>query len=188
MPFRKDYRSWILDVRKKSKIQNLTSKIFKAKQGFTLIELMITITLIAVLSSVGYFNYKSAQQRGRDLRRKQDFSLIKSALLSYYQDNGLYPATCSASGCAADGTTTWIPGIGGTSYARQLPNDPQGTNGNCTAGGGYCYMAPADQSSFTLWTTLENTSDAQRYNGNDATCTQTPPTGSTFNYCMESPK
>lgn len=50
------------------------------KLGFTLIELLITIALIGILSGIGIIAFQSAQQKGRDAKRKDDLLLVKKAL------------------------------------------------------------------------------------------------------------
>lgn len=48
--------------------------------GFTLIELMVTIAIIAVLATIGVTIYSIAQKNARDARRKGDVDAITNAL------------------------------------------------------------------------------------------------------------
>ncbi len=54
-------------------------------KGFTLIELMVAISIIAVLSTIGMVAYSKVQLLGRDARRKQDLRAIAQALEIFYQ-------------------------------------------------------------------------------------------------------
>lgn len=74
-------------------INNKQSAISNHKSlGFTFIELLVVISIIAILTMFGVNSYKTAQQKSRDNRRKVDFETIRSALEMYRADNGLYPA------------------------------------------------------------------------------------------------
>ena len=71
----------------------------KNRRGFTLIEIMIAISILAILATIGMTTYSQAQLRGRDAKRKQDLRAISTALELYYQRNKRFP--CSSS-CDAD--------------------------------------------------------------------------------------
>ena len=60
-------------------------------KGFTLIELMIGVSILAILAIVGMTTYTQSQVRGRDLKRKQDLRAIAVALESYYTQYQHYP-------------------------------------------------------------------------------------------------
>lgn len=67
----------------------------KPKTAFTIIELVIAITIIAVLSTMGTMVYTSSLQSSRDARRKSDLEQIRSALELYRSNSGtsLYPTS-----------------------------------------------------------------------------------------------
>lgn len=71
------------------------------KRGFSLIELLVVISIIAILSSIGLVVYGQAQKIARDSRRKQDLKNIQFALEVFFQKNGRYPCV-SALGNDAD--------------------------------------------------------------------------------------
>lgn len=61
------------------------------KFGFSLIELLVVISIIAVLSAVLTANYMGMRERARDAQKIQDLNSIKNALRLYYNDNQTYP-------------------------------------------------------------------------------------------------
>lgn len=63
----------------------------KFQRGFTMIELLVAATIIAVLSTIGIVSYTSLNQRARDGKRKADLEQVRSALELYRTDNGEYP-------------------------------------------------------------------------------------------------
>jgi prepilin-type N-terminal cleavage/methylation domain-containing protein len=67
----------------------------KNKKGFTLVELLTVISIIALLSSVVYSSLQSAKAKARDAVRIAGIKEIQTALELYYQDHGEYPGTNS---------------------------------------------------------------------------------------------
>ena len=63
------------------------------KKGFTLIEVLITVTILAILAMIGLATYAQSQRTARDGKRKADLQAIRSALEMYKADQGNYPAT-----------------------------------------------------------------------------------------------
>lgn len=61
------------------------------KKGFSLIELLVVISIIAVLSAVLVANFMGMRERARDAQKIQDLNATKSALRLYYNDNQEYP-------------------------------------------------------------------------------------------------
>lgn len=63
------------------------------KRGFTLIEILTTVSIIGILVSITAMAYASAQMRSRDGQRKVDQDTIKNALEQFYLDNKHFPAS-----------------------------------------------------------------------------------------------
>ncbi len=53
-----------------------------APKGFTLVELMIAISIVAILAAVGFTVYSTTQISARDTKRRQDIDAIAAALES----------------------------------------------------------------------------------------------------------
>jgi prepilin-type N-terminal cleavage/methylation domain-containing protein len=64
----------------------------KCTRGFTIVELLITIAIIAILASIAFFSYKTAKTGADDKAREADVTTIMNALEKYYEKNGEYPA------------------------------------------------------------------------------------------------
>ena len=60
--------------------------------GFTLIELVVVISILAILSGVLVPRVKDHMQSARDARRLADVKTIRNAIEQYYWDKGEYPA------------------------------------------------------------------------------------------------
>ena len=78
---------------KKYSIIHYSSFIIRKAKGFTLIELIVVIGILAVLASglITIFNPFAQFQKAQDAKRKSDLSQIQKSLEVYYQDNGRYP-------------------------------------------------------------------------------------------------
>lgn len=69
----------------------------KNKKAFTLFELLVSISIIAILTAIASISYGTAQKKARDSRRIEDLNGIQKAAEMYYgQNNYLYPATTAA--------------------------------------------------------------------------------------------
>lgn len=64
----------------------------KTKSGFTIVELLIVIVVIAILASISVVAYNGIQSRARDADRQNDMNVIKKGLSLFYAENGYYPA------------------------------------------------------------------------------------------------
>lgn len=92
----------------------------KQKRGFTLLEILVSITIIAVLTAIGIVSYSSVNKRSRDVKRKSDLEQVRSALEMYRADNGEYPNIGSGF-LNASGLDTDLVDSG---YMPQVPDDP----------------------------------------------------------------
>jgi general secretion pathway protein G len=82
----------------------------RLQRGFTLIELIIVLTLIVILASLGLAQYKNAQIHAKEAVLKEDLFRMRDAIDQYYADKNQYPSTLDA--LVSEG------------YMRKLPEDP----------------------------------------------------------------
>ena len=76
----------------------------KNVSGFTIVELLVVISIIGILSTLGLISYDKIQTDARDQQRDTSVKVIGEALEKYYTDNGEYPG-CTAITQAADTVT-----------------------------------------------------------------------------------
>ena len=63
------------------------------KKGFTLIELIIVLSIIGLLVGLGLPQYKSASIKAREAVLKENLFILRKLLDQYAMDKGKYPAT-----------------------------------------------------------------------------------------------
>jgi len=81
-----------------------------ADRGFTMLELMVVMTLIVVLATMGMTQYKTSQVYAKEAVLKEDLFRLRDAIDQYYADKGMYPSTLDS--LVSDG------------YLRKVPDDP----------------------------------------------------------------
>lgn len=85
--------------------------------GFTLVELLVVMAVIALLLSIAVPRYFSSVEKSREAVLRENLSLTRQALDKYYGDNGIYPET--------------LDQLVSKKYLRSLPLDPI-TDSNAT--------------------------------------------------------
>lgn len=78
------------------------------KFGFTIVELLIVIVIIAVLATLSIGVYSGIQQRARDSQRKNDVAQIVKALHLYNIDKGNYVIAGCGSANTGDPGNGWF--------------------------------------------------------------------------------
>jgi len=78
--------------------------------GFTLIELMIVMSLIVILASIGLAVYTNSVTRAKESVLKEDLFRMRDAIDQYYSDKGEYP--------------TSLQDLVSQKYLRSIPVDP----------------------------------------------------------------
>lgn len=110
-------------------------KSVKNPKGFTLVELLVVISIIAVLSVIGITIFSGVQKNARDARRKGDIESISKALESNY----------------TSGSSNPYPILLDTMFASgKIPTDPQ-------TGNSYTGIPAAAAATYTVCATLEGT-------------------------------
>ncbi len=135
---------------------------FQNKKSFTLIEILVVATIIALLATTALISYSTFTQQSRNARRKADLEQIRAALEMYRSNSATssYPASIDFSSCSSAGSLT----DGSNTYLSKIPNDPQ-----CGTATPYLYYYTQSASSYTLGAYLE---------GETNTCAGTPSCGS----------
>lgn len=82
----------------------------RRQQGFTLVELLIVISLISILAAMGLVQYRNSVQSARESVLKTDLFRMRDAIDQYYADKGKYPSSLDS--LVSDG------------YMRRIPEDP----------------------------------------------------------------
>lgn len=94
--------------------------MFKTKNlGFSLLELLVVISIIGILIAVGTASYTGAQKKARDQRRISDLKTIQTAQEQRYGDVGHYrwiaPSGQNGAACGAHVKP----------YLEAVPQDPK---------------------------------------------------------------
>lgn len=63
----------------------------KSSKGFTLIELMVVMTLIVILASIGLVQYGHSVTRAKEATLSEDLFRLRDAIDQYYADKNKYP-------------------------------------------------------------------------------------------------
>ena len=77
--------------------------------GFTLIEVMITVAIIAILAAVALPAYSDYVTRSRLVEAKTSLVDMRTRLEQYFLDNRAFPDGCTASGGTADPKKIFLP-------------------------------------------------------------------------------
>ena len=119
--------------------------------GFTVVELLVVIVVIAILVALTLPNLFGLQRRARDDTRKNDLKNLQQALETFYNDSNRYPS-------ALTGLTS--------TYINAVPKDPKTTaDYTYTPAPAGCNDTGTNCTSYTLAATLENTSDPAAVGG-----------------------
>src|SRR6476620_5671557 len=78
--------------------------------GWTLIELLIVISIIMILASFALVQYRNSVTSAKEAALKSDLMFMRDAIDQYYADKGKYP----------DSLQTLVS----ESYLRAIPTDP----------------------------------------------------------------
>lgn len=99
------------------------------KSGFTIVELLVVIVVIAILASISIIAYTGVQNRASDARRESDIQTIKKSIEAYKASTGAYPAVTSANQDSSAFETSYVTGsfldtIKANGIVTSIPVDP----------------------------------------------------------------
>lgn len=63
----------------------------KTKRGFTIVELLVVLSVIALLLSIVTPRYLNKIEEGKEIALRQNLSVIRKSIDQYYSDQGEYP-------------------------------------------------------------------------------------------------
>jgi prepilin-type N-terminal cleavage/methylation domain-containing protein len=141
-----DYR--LRTTAKQNRAVDRRQKIADSKKGFTLIEILVAVAIIAILATIGFTIYATAEKNARDSKRKEDLRELASGIEVYHQTNNNYPPHSGT--LSSTDTSNW-PTFLGASYINKMPLDPIN---NATYF--YRYISNVSGSQYDLCGKLEN--------------------------------
>jgi len=92
------------------KIGMRLTRLLRSRKGFTLIELMIVVSIIGILAAIAVPNYKMGIIRAREAVLRENLYSIRTSIDQFYADQGKFPGSISE--------------MVEKKYLRSLPNDP----------------------------------------------------------------
>lgn len=124
---------------------NLKKILKNSKDGFTLLEVLLVVAIIAILAGIVILAINPSKQLAdaRNAQRSADVSTILNAVYQYSLDTGGIPASITGSAteiCRTGGTCTGIIDLGVLvtgNYLSSIPRDPKCSpvTAPCTANG-----------------------------------------------------
>ncbi|MBL4869490.1 MAG: type II secretion system major pseudopilin GspG [Robiginitomaculum sp.] len=111
------------------------------EDGFTLVEVMVTMVIIGLLTTFVVINVLPAQDKAMQQKAKTDISTLEQAIEMYKLDMGKYPESLDdLRGGGADSDARYRK----AGYIKFLPDDPWGNP--------YEYAFPGDNGIIDIWT------------------------------------
>jgi general secretion pathway protein G len=80
------------------------------ERGFTLVELMIVVSIVGILATIAAPSYQSSLIRAKETVLRQDLFALRELLDHHRADQGKYPPS--------------LDGLVSAGYLRAIPNDP----------------------------------------------------------------
>lgn len=113
------------------------------QRGFTLLEIMVVVAIIAILSTVVVVNLVGKVDEAAVARAKNDVQSLTSALQLYKLDNFNYPTTQQGLEALQQRPSGNPPAPNWKVYVSKLPKDPWGQP--------YQYLNPGQRGDFDVY-------------------------------------
>ena len=138
--------------------------IVKRKNGFTLVELLVVISIMSILTIITVSQFETARKKARDVQRKADLSSLSRALQMYYTDYGVFPNVVDGIGISEAPWGGTFQDASGYVYMKVMPKE------NSDSTHPFCYKVDALKKKMALFSILENTADKECDHNGDGVC------------------
>lgn len=155
-------------------MNNLRKGLPADRQGFTLIEVLLVVSIIMILAIIAMMNLQGQTAKAMDIRRKTDLYILRKGLEDYYNDSTSYPEQSAVNDCGSP--------LG--SYLPKIPCDPvskspYGYFPSISSSGGYRLCAKLSDKTDPAIATMG-------CGGTDGCGVGGPPSGGVYNFCLAS--
>ncbi len=144
----------------------------RKEKGFSFIEILVVVTIIGIISTIGLVTYTEFLKQSRDAKRKGDIEQIRAAIEIYKSNNNTYPTIDITN--QTDICDDMPACASGVYYLRKVPDDPKNDTYE------YVYFSPPGGTDYTLCAFLEQEQENPSSYGD---CNKTA-ASEACNYCM----
>lgn len=111
--------------------------------GFTLVELLVVVVIIAILAAIAIPKFTNAGQRSTEAAVRTQLSIVRNAVNQYQQDTGWWPTSLN------DLSATTCPTYGLNNGGQQKPIIASNWNGP--------YLSGQDIEDYNSWVSYDTT-------------------------------